>query len=519
MPGRGTRVRPPGRSLPALAAVCVLVAAAIAAGESSLGSAPHLSAHGGSAAIAAQRGGGVVFGAPTLYPRFDPARRHYVARCGGGSLEVTGRAGGGSRIAVGPSRPRSGRFRVRVPVSPGRDFAVRVSGRGSGTYRVRCLPDGFPDWSFRRFRRSGRGMFMVSVNGSGSRGPRPWVIVFDQGGTPRWWFSPPTRTLWAEVLRNGTVTWPRAFGDGYGINPRSGHEVRTLSGKLIRILRTRGSVTDGHEYQPLPNGDVLLDTYDPQGGVDLHRFGTTRHGPRRGSVVFAEVQEVAPSGRVVWRWNSRRHISLAETGRWWHNVLGNPHPGPRGVPTFDPVHINTIEPWGHHRLVIATRHTDAVFGLDRRSGRILWKLGGTRTPRSLRFVGDPHPARELFGGPHDARIDSRMNLSVYDDATHRPRPPRLARYHLNLRRRTATFLGQLTDPEVTRSHCCGSARPFAGGWLVDWGDNPLLTGFDRRGRIAFRLRLPKSTYRAAPVPASISPARLDRGLERMEGGR
>ena len=68
------------------------------------------------------------------------------------------------------------------------------------------------------------------------------------------------------------------------------------------------------------------------------------------------------------------------------------------------------------------------------------------------------------------------------------------------------------------SHCCGSARQLEdGGWLVSWGDNPLVTAFDRRGRISFRLHLPASTFRAVPAPAgAITAAELDRGLERME---
>ncbi|HEX6228832.1 MAG TPA: hypothetical protein VFZ41_05145, partial [Solirubrobacterales bacterium] len=78
--------------------------------------------------------------------------------------------------------------------------------------------------------------------------------------------------------------------------------------------------------------------------------------------------------------------------------------------------------------------------------------------------------------------------------------------------------GQLTDPRVTSSHCCGSARQLDGGWLVSWGDNPLITAYDADRRISFRLRLPASSFRAVPVPrGATSPAALDRGLEAMEG--
>ena len=246
--------------------------------------------------------------------------------------------------------------------------------------------------------------------------------------------------------------------------------------------------------------------------MNLSRFGVAPDA----SAVFAEVQEVDPDGRLVWRWNSRGRIGLGETGRWWRNVLSNAKHSARGVTTFDPVHVNSIEPRGLDEVVVSMRHTDAIYGIERSTGDIRWKLGGTETADSLRIVGDP--AAKLFGGQHDARVDEAGNVSVYDNGKDRPRRPRVVSYRLDLEERTATYLGQLNDPQITSSHCCGSARPLTGGgWLVSWGDNPLVTAFDRNGRAAFRLELPVSTFRAVPVPAGATTiGALDRGLEKME---
>lgn len=342
---------------------------------------------------------------------------------------------------------------------------------------------------------------------------RPWVIVFDDKGVPRWWYNPDTRALWGQVLNDGDVVWARSFGDGYGLDPRMAHEVRSESGKLLRLVKTKGSIVDGHEYRELANGNVLLDTYVPE-TADLRRFG----GPKRATIVSAEVQEVDPAGKVVWRWNSRGHISLRETGRWWRSVLSNPRRRLHRE-AYDPVHINSIEPLGKGEVIISTRHTDAVYGIDRSSGEITWKLGGTRTGKSLRVTGDP--ATKLLGGQHDARIDGRGRLTIFDNGKDRPRRPRVVFYRLDLGQDRAVYRGQLNDPEVKRSHCCGSARDTSdGGWLVSWGDNPLVTRFDRKGRIAFRLHLPASTFRAVPVPAgATSASRLRAGMAAMQAGR
>ncbi|HST68922.1 MAG TPA: arylsulfotransferase family protein [Solirubrobacterales bacterium] len=373
------------------------------------------------------------------------------------------------------------------------------------------LPDGFPRWRFESLRPTSPGLFVVAF--SAPRDRRPWVIVFDEEGVPRWWYNPGTRALWGQILNDGDLAWARSFGDGYGLDPRMAYEVRSESGRLLRLVRTEGSIIDGHEYYELPNGNVLLDTYVPE-TADLRRFG----GPKRAAIVSAEVQEVDPAGRVLWSWNSRGQISLRETGRWWRNVLSNPRRRLQRE-AFDPVHINSIEPRGNGEVVISTRHTDAVYGIDRASGEIGWKLGGTPTGKSLRVIGDP--AHKLLGGQHDARIDRRGRLTVFDNGKDRPRLPRVVFYRLDLERGRAVYRGQLNDPEVRQSHCCGSARETSdGGWLVSWGDNPLVTGFDREGRIAFRLRLPAPTFRAVPAPeGATSVSRLSRGMATMRAGR
>lgn len=385
------------------------------------------------------------------------------------------------------------------------------SSRGVAVESPIARPADFPSSRFESLRPVPRDLFVVAF--SSPRDDRPWVIVFDDEGKPRWWFNPGTRALWGQVLGDGSLVWARSFGDGYGLDPRMAHEVRSESGRLLRLVRTKGTIVDGHEYRELANGNVLLDTYVPE-TADLRRFG----GPERAAIASAEVQEVDPTGKVVWRWNSRGHIALRETGRWWRNVLSNPRRRLQRE-IFDPVHINSIEPRGSDEVVISTRHTDAVYGIDRATGEINWKLGGTRTGNSLRVTGDP--ASKLLGGQHDARIDRRGRLTIFDNGKDRPRRPRVVFYWLDLEQGKAVYRGQLNDPEVKRSHCCGSARETSdGGWLVSWGDNPLVTRFDPQGRIAFRLHLSASTFRAVPVPQGATSVRqLSQGMAAMRGGR
>lgn len=446
----------------------------------------------------------------SLYPAFSPARHAYVSRCPQRGEPITVHRAAGLAARIGSTPLRGNEVRAAERAGAGENLKISVRTRSaSSVYRVRCLPAQFPRWSFQRLRGGPQGLFTVSTTPSRT-GPG-WVIAFDQDGTPRWWYRPQTLAYDAQVTADGALAWARGFGDGYGVDPRSAVEIRSPSGHLERLVRVPAYITDVHEFHEQPSGDVFLDSYVPESRVDLSAFG----GPRRASVVLPRVTEIDPSGEVIWEWSSRGHIALSEARRWWNNnILSNPHPV-AGAATYDAVHLNSIDPWGHDEVVVSARHTDAVYGIERSTGDIAWKLGGTRTPESLRVIGGPHPGLP-FAGQHDARITGNV-LSVFDNGTHRGIGPRAAFYRLDIPAGTATFISDLRDQKIRSSHCCGSVRQFGDGWLVDWGDNRWITGYDRHGRIAFRLHLPSSTYRAIPIPdGTVTNGDLNRGLEAME---
>ena len=456
------------------------------------------------------------FNTSTMFPTFSPDQRRYVTRCGPSGVVVRVNAFDGARVRVQGSRPATGRFEAEARPVAGQDFRIAVSGAGSaldGGYSVRCLPIGFPRWSYQRFRKPPRGLFTVAFRPKPAERHRSWIIAFDQDGLPRWWMTPDLNALWAEILPGRRVIWGRGFGDGFGQDDRAGIELTDLSGRPGRLVKTVGTPNDSHEYVALGNGNSLVMSYRPRYGVDLSRYGL---GESEG-VLDGEIQEVDPEGRVVWRWNSARHIGLDETpARWWEKVSNNPHEDPTDRDRYDVFHLNSIQPIPGDRLLISTRHTDAVFAISRRTGEVVWKLGGTKTPKSLRVTGpDPHRGDPLSGN-HDARLENGV-LSVHDNGTRADRPPRLVRYRIDPEAGTATFLQQIVGPaEHPYSHCCGGARRFGTGWLVSWGNASTVAGYTRAGRLAFRLGLPVPSYRAVPVPASVSPAVLDRALDANE---
>jgi hypothetical protein len=450
---------------------------------------------------------------PALYPAFSPGVTDYVTRCRGtrGVRLLVDTHGAASVTVAG--RSRGGRFRLVQHVTPGRAFTFAAALAGSTrSYHVRCLPPKFPQWTFRRFRDSPEHLSLLAPGLALGKPTRPYVAIFDGHGVPVWWYAAPPAVVDAELLPGGLLGLARFEGGTFGIDPEAGYEVRRLDGRLVRTVRAVGSPTDDHELQPGPNGEEVVLSYVPRAGVDLTSLG----GPASATVVDAEIQILGRRGGIVWRWNSKDHVALSESAGW----PLTPARLADGRSAFDIVHANSVQIAGK-TVVLSLRHTSAVYGIDRGTGRILWKLGGTSTPESLRVVGDG--AGPALSGQHFARLQSDGTLTLHDNGTNAGRPPRALRFRLDLAAHTATLLESVSDPAVAASPCCGSAWRFADGrWLISWGGASVVGEYARCGAPLWKLSFGDDlfSYRATPVgPGVVSVAKLRAVMDAMNPRR
>jgi hypothetical protein len=173
-------------------------------------------------------------------------------------------------------------------------------------------------------------------------------------------------------------------------------------------------------------------------------------------------------------------------------------------------------------VLISMRHTDGIYKIDRTTGDIVWKLGGTATPESLIVQDDPEAAHPL-AGQHDARILPDGTLTAFDngafvsDSAPVHRAPRGVRYAIDEGAGTATLLESVEDSDVSAAICCGSARRSAtGSWLIGWGGvfNPI-SEFTAAGVRTFKLDFPGTwSYRAHQVASGeLSAAALRAGMD------
>ena len=464
---------------------------------------------------------------PKLSPAFDLRVSDYVARCTPGKdVRVFVRASDGARVSIAGGKRHGGTFERRVSRGQDEAFTIRVRSGGKTTaHSVRCLPRDFPRWKFESKGRAQAQWYLLAPTAQLRQG---YAVVVDTRGVPVWWWHSSSWGPWdAKLLPDGTLAWGRYFGDHFGIRgKRNAYEVRRLDGSLVRLVRTVGSSTDTHDLQRLRNGNFLVLTYRPRPHVDLSH--DARGGPSDVTVFDAEIQEVTPRGKVVWRWNSKNHIPTSwTTGTgsegWWHHNTPDKQPGYEN--TRDLVHLNSVEPDGDG-LILSARHLDSVVRITRATGAVDWKLGGTFVPgKSLQVIGAPpgFGGENLFGGQHDARLWKDGSLTVHDNGSWQSRRPWMDRFAIDPLTRTARLVERVANPDVTWSAAIGGARKLRGGnWVVAWGASPLVTEQTPSGKVVRRLEFTDGlvTYRAAPVePGRISAAALRRGMDRMVAAR
>jgi hypothetical protein len=434
-----------------------------------------------------------------------------VSQCNASTpVQVSVSAPAGTTVAVDGHLAQSGSFVTPVTRDVGQSFSFVVKASSSTqTYYVRCLPSDFPPITAQRTGTTQAQYYMVTPFLTTNLAPPPppistqYLAIVDSNGVPVWWydvghqlppFTPPTDF---DLLPDGNLAYTYG-GQGGGPIVSGGSFELSLAGKVLHSLNTVGASEDGHDIQQLPNGDFLLDSY-PFRTVDLSSIG----GSATANVEDAEIQEVTPSGSLVWSWDASAHIPASEMDAALWPQLASSSPS-------DLYHLNSValDP-SNGNIITSLRHASAVYEFNPTTGDIVWKVGGTTRPESLTIVGDP-----LNGmiGQHDARLTASGVLSVFDNGTQSPapggRPARGVRYQLDTVAKTATFIDQVSDPAVGEAGCCGSATRMDGGdWVIGWGLNDRVTETTSTGTPVFTMTFGGNlfTYRAIPIPFGALP--------------
>jgi hypothetical protein len=281
------------------------------------------------------------------------------------------------------------------------------------------------------------------------------------------------------------LTWWQGVSEkGVG---RGRYEIYDSSYRRIAEVRAaNGFSGDLHEFRITPRGTALIPIY-----TRLRRDLSAIGGPRNGTVYDNLVQEIdLATGHVLFQWRSLDHVGLGES--YVKKVPKKPNEA------YDYFHINSIDSGPKGTVIVSARNTHTIYEIDKRTGRILWRLGGKHSD----FKMGPGTT---FGWQHDARLHADGTLTLFDNEAAPPlaKRSRVLVLRLDTSRMTARLVRTYVHPNGLLASSQGDAQLLPDGHLVvGWGAEPYLTEFGRSGSVIFDAHFNKGadSYRVYRFP-------------------
>jgi hypothetical protein len=307
------------------------------------------------------------------------------------------------------------------------------------------------------------------------------AVIVDNTGEPVWEQPLPhlvTTDFRVQTYRGQpALTWWQGYITlGHGV----GHYV--IADSSYRPLATVNAgnrhAGDLHEFLITNRGTALLTTYAVT-DRDLRAVGGSAHG----TIQDAMFQEVDISGgRVLLEWHSLDHIPIEES--YW--------PLSRD---WDYVHVNSIGVDSDENLLVNSRNTHTIYKLDRRSGEIMWRLGGKHSD----FAIEPDA---VFAWQHDARRQPDGTITLFDNGQRVSRALSLA---VDEPARRVSLRRAYTRHSPTFATSQGNVQVLPNGnVLVGWGAQPFVSEFSPDGDLLLDAQLGTNyvSYRAYRMPWS-----------------
>jgi arylsulfotransferase ASST len=265
----------------------------------------------------------------------------------------------------------------------------------------------------------------------------------------------------------------------------------------------RGRSADGKRlgrYSIYDNRYRLISHVQPGNGIagDMHEFSITRRNTalitlshavlvKSRKVLEGGFQEIdIKTGRVLFEWHSIGRVRLVES---YYRL-------PRDASQiYDYFHINSVDVDRDGNYLVSGRNTHTVYKINRRTGHIIWRLGGKRSDFQLGPL-------VRFGWQHDARHQPNGTLTLFDNEA----APRLRKQsrglvlRLDERRMRASIVHAFVhDPPIVAVDQGNMQRLSNGNYLVGWGHEPYVTEFGPHGGAVLDARFARhgaDSYRA-----------------------
>jgi hypothetical protein len=332
-------------------------------------------------------------------------------------------------------------------------------------------------------------IFLTPASGTGLWGP----LMVDEKGSPIWFKKVPDPAtvaidFKAQQYQNKPVLvwWEGTIGGTGGQGVGQGEFVisDTAYHEITRVRAFGSEQADQHDFIITPEDTAIFWVYDPI-PYDLTALG----GPKEGVLHDGVIQEIdIKTGKRLFEWRARDHIGLDES------YAPLPTGDSEHLP-YDYFHANSVGLDSDGHIIVSARHTWATYKIDRKSGKILWRLNGKKSDFTL-------DEKSKFHWQHDFRRRRDGSYSVFDNGAGITKEAEYSRglvFKVDETAKTVTFVQEFVHPKKLSAPTQGSFRELSdGGSFIGWGQMPYFTEYSPDGtvRLDGHLPLDNQSYRA-----------------------
>lgn len=342
------------------------------------------------------------------------------------------------------------------------------------------LPPDFPKITVNASNNPSPG-FIFLANFTDINNPVPsYLMRIDNGGTPLTYAKVPTTPV--SVPLNFKKQPNGMFSYFQRSNASKANRILDTAFNVVNTYQGRnGYNTEDNDLILLPNGNALMLNYS-RDTLDLS--GVIEGGHPAADLMQTVIQEVDANRNVVYQWRSNDYLRLTDS---YVDTL---------AASIDVPHGNSIciDLDGHY--LISLRHSSEVIKVHRKTGEIIWRLGGALS--DFKFIGEQEEnAPFYFSFQHHAMRLPNGNLTLFDNGTqHAPQYSRGVEYKIDEVAKTATLVWEYRHSPDIFAGANGSVQRLPNGnTLIGWGQvnstfARALTEVTADGSIALEMSLP-----------------------------
>ena len=254
----------------------------------------------------------------------------------------------------------------------------------------------------------------------------------------------------------------------------------SLQNEIDSVYCQNGYEADNHDFIALPNGNYILFAYDQQ----PYAMDTVVPGGNPNAIVEGLIiQELDPSHNVIFEWKSWDHF----------HVTDNIYYAPWTDPQLNFIHANAIDVDFDGNLIFSSRGLDEITKIDRTSGDIIWRFGGSNN--DFTFIND-YP----FTHQHSIKSLGNNRYLLYDNGNYSSQHTgtsnfsRAVEYELDTIAMTAEKVWEFVHPDSLYTPSIGGVQRLPNGnTLITFGNlqasniGSIITEVDSGGNIVYQL--------------------------------